>query len=435
MMATGAGLIVAPGLVATPLLGALGFSAGGIAAGSAAAGIQSGIGSVVAGSPFSILQSAGAGGAGLAVVNGVVQASGAVVGASGFAAKLMGQDDGNSANGDQEETDGGNDAEEKVVDALLPTRHLSLPCALNLRTIIFDSASPLLSPTSQQHNTTQYTTNQGVASLSPEDDNKPNGEGEGEGEVPQSRVERELMRFRRLKDDFFRSAPAVKEEPKAPRRRREFTQECRQFRSNGHCTRGASCDKFHFVPWELPGKEFGDHPVDLFFVNFRGFDHQRTMPFYDEFDRMCDHFGWSDAEATEPWHNFRIALIQEFTYVFGENERSLLNWQKMFKTIGLPEPTSLSEAYTVMRPIRVNLIDMLESSRTGKPVERFETLQGLSHYSYEEHKVFPRPPKSPRRKRKGSKPKTYSSGLLKMMLREISFKNQYLGTRLGGTEL
>ncbi|KAF5239767.1 hypothetical protein FANTH_9846 [Fusarium anthophilum] len=391
MMATGAGLIVAPGLVATPILGALGFSAGGIAAGSAAAGIQSGIGIVVAGSPFAILQSAGAGGAGLAVVNGVVQASGAVVGAGGLAAKLMGQDDGNSANGDQEETDGGNDAEEK---------------------------------NDQQ---------KGVASLSPEDDNKPNGE--GEGEVPQSRVERELMRFRRLKDDFFRSAPAVKEEPKAPRRRREFTQECRQFHSNGHCTRGASCDKFHFVPWELPGKEFGDHPVDLFFANFKGFDHQRTMPFYDEFDRMCDHFGWSDAEATEPWHNFRIALIQEFTYVFGENERSLLNWQKMFKTIGLPEPTSLSEAYTVMRPIRVNLIDMLESSRTGKPVERFETLQGLSHYSYEEHKVFPRPPKSPRRKRKGSKPKTYSSGLLKMMLREISFQNQYLGTRLRDTEL
>ncbi|KAG9505430.1 hypothetical protein J7337_002400 [Fusarium musae] len=275
----------------------------------------------------------------------------------------------------------------------------------------------------------------GIASLSPEDDNKPNCEGEGEGEIPQSRVERELMRFRWLKDDFFRSAPVVKEEPKAPRRQREFTQECRQFHYNGHCPRGASCDKFHFVPWELPGREFSDHPVDLFFANFKGFDHQRTKPFYDEFYRMCDHFGWSDAEATEPWHNFLIALVQEFTYVFGENERNLLNWQKMFKTIGLPEPTSLSEAYTVMRPIRVDLIDMLESSRTGEPVQRFEALGDLSHYSYVQDKIFPKPPVSPRRKRKGPKPKTYSSGLLKMMLREISFKNQYKGTRLGGTEL
>ncbi|CVK88630.1 uncharacterized protein FMAN_04801 [Fusarium mangiferae] len=238
-----------------------------------------------------------------------------------------------------------------------------------------------------------------------------------------------------LKDNFFRSAPAVKEEPKAPRWRREFTHECHQFRFDGHCPRGASCDLFHFVPWELPGKEYTDHPVDLFFANFKGFDHQRSKPFYDEFDRMCDHFGWSDAEATEPWYNFRIALIQEFTYVFGENDRNLLNWQKMFKTIGLPEPTSLSEAYTVMRPIRVNLIDMLESSRTGEPVQRFKALKDLSHYSYEQNKNFPRPPRSPRRKRKDPKPKTYSSGLLKMMLREISFQNQYLGTRLGGTEL
>ncbi|EWG44243.1 hypothetical protein FVEG_05371 [Fusarium verticillioides 7600] len=109
-MATGAALVVVPGLVATPILGILGFGAGGIAAGSAAAGIQSGIGSVAAGS------------AGLAVVNGIVQVSGAVVvGAGGLAAKLKGklkgQGDEHSANGDQEETDGihkGDDTEEMV---------------------------------------------------------------------------------------------------------------------------------------------------------------------------------------------------------------------------------------------------------------------------------------------------------------------------------
>lgn len=43
--------------------------------GSAAAAIQSMIGLVKAGSIFSLLQSAGAGGSGLAVVNGMVSAS------------------------------------------------------------------------------------------------------------------------------------------------------------------------------------------------------------------------------------------------------------------------------------------------------------------------------------------------------------------------
>lgn len=46
--------------------------------GSIAAGVQAGIGNVVAGSAFAILQSAGAGGAGAAIVGGAVQAAGII---------------------------------------------------------------------------------------------------------------------------------------------------------------------------------------------------------------------------------------------------------------------------------------------------------------------------------------------------------------------
>ncbi|KAF4952337.1 hypothetical protein FGADI_6827 [Fusarium gaditjirri] len=314
----------------------------------------------------------------------------------------------------------------------------------NLRTVFNFNPLLLLSSSSLQQNDQQ----KGAASLSPEDGNEPTGE--GEGEVPQSRVEHELKRFRRLKDDFFRPAPAVEEEPKAPRRDRKFKRLCRQFRK-GYCRRGASCHLYHFAPWDLPGKLFTDHPVDLYFANFQGFAHKRMAPFFDEFYRMCDHFGWSDDEATEPWYNFRIALVQEFNYVFGKDENDLQNWQKMFKIIGLPEPSSLGEAHTVMRPTRVNLVDILESSRTGEPVQRFETLEDLSAYSYRsgealsDSKVLHRPKvyhknedfyrdKVIHSDKVFPKEDAYAGGLLKMMLREISF-NQYLGTRLGGTEL
>ncbi|TXC09634.1 hypothetical protein FocTR4_00005611, partial [Fusarium oxysporum f. sp. cubense] len=227
----------------------------------------------------------------------------------------------------------------------------------------------------------------GVASLSPEDDNKPNGE--GEGEVPQSRVDNELKRFRQvrshrpasrqchrtnyifqLKDDLFRPVPVVKKEPKAPRQRH--------------------------------------YPVDLFFANFKEFDYQRTKPCFDEFYRMCDHFGWPDEEATEPWHNFRVSVIQEFNYVVGEDKDNLLHCQNMFSLIGLPKPTSLHEARTVsearpaaicngkltryqtMRVTHVNLVDLVESPRTRQPVEHFKTVQDLSHYSVYEDKIFPK---------------------------------------------
>ncbi|KAL0937820.1 uncharacterized protein CTRU02_207551 [Colletotrichum truncatum] len=81
-------LVAAPAVVAAPGLAAAGFGAEGVVAGSAAAGVQSGIGSVVAPSLFATLQSAGAGGYGVATVYGAVQGVGGVIasaGAGGFA--------------------------------------------------------------------------------------------------------------------------------------------------------------------------------------------------------------------------------------------------------------------------------------------------------------------------------------------------------------
>jgi hypothetical protein len=88
--------------VTGPLLAAGGFGAAGVGAGlqvpyhwiaevcwlirnlgTVAAAAQSGIGNVAAGSAFAIFQSAGAGGAGLAIVNGAVQGVGVAIAAAG----------------------------------------------------------------------------------------------------------------------------------------------------------------------------------------------------------------------------------------------------------------------------------------------------------------------------------------------------------------
>ncbi|KAJ5544091.1 hypothetical protein N7494_005370 [Penicillium frequentans] len=86
---TGIVLLTAPGCATAPILAGIGFQAGGIKAeiGSAAAVFHSSIGNIVSGSAIAIGQSAGAGGGGLAVFNGVVQAGGAAmtVGSAGIA--------------------------------------------------------------------------------------------------------------------------------------------------------------------------------------------------------------------------------------------------------------------------------------------------------------------------------------------------------------
>ncbi|KAL4750797.1 hypothetical protein BDW72DRAFT_109576 [Aspergillus terricola var. indicus] len=78
--AAGLAVIAAPGLVIAPMLSALGFGAGGVQACSLAASAQSVVGNIAAGSTFATLQSAGTGGAGLAVIDGVAQAGGLAVG-------------------------------------------------------------------------------------------------------------------------------------------------------------------------------------------------------------------------------------------------------------------------------------------------------------------------------------------------------------------
>lgn len=53
-----AALLVAPGIITAPLLAVAGFTGSGVAAGSLAAAVQSGLGTVSAGSTFAVLQSA-----------------------------------------------------------------------------------------------------------------------------------------------------------------------------------------------------------------------------------------------------------------------------------------------------------------------------------------------------------------------------------------
>ncbi|KAJ3530675.1 hypothetical protein NM208_g9220 [Fusarium decemcellulare] len=83
----GALAIAAPALAAGPALATFGFKTSGIASNSIAAGVQKGIGSIIAPSIFSTLQSAGAGGYGVAPVYGAIQGAGAALsvgGLSGF---------------------------------------------------------------------------------------------------------------------------------------------------------------------------------------------------------------------------------------------------------------------------------------------------------------------------------------------------------------
>ncbi|KAF3073856.1 hypothetical protein CFAM422_004231 [Trichoderma lentiforme] len=82
------GLLIAavPAIITAPIMGIaglMGFTSGGIAAASIASGAQAGMGSVAAGSSFAVMQSAAAGGYGLGILTGIIQAVGGVAAAVG----------------------------------------------------------------------------------------------------------------------------------------------------------------------------------------------------------------------------------------------------------------------------------------------------------------------------------------------------------------
>ncbi|KAK3064900.1 hypothetical protein LTS18_002856 [Coniosporium uncinatum] len=80
-LAVGASVFFAPFLITVPVLGMLGFGAAGVTAGTSQdlplQAMQAMIGDVAAGSLFALMQSAGAGGANLAVLNILVKAGAA----------------------------------------------------------------------------------------------------------------------------------------------------------------------------------------------------------------------------------------------------------------------------------------------------------------------------------------------------------------------
>ncbi|KAA8910427.1 hypothetical protein FN846DRAFT_939226 [Sphaerosporella brunnea] len=100
VIAAGTTVAIAPAVLIVPVLGTLGFSAGGVVGGSIAAGVQSMIGNVAAGSLFAFCQSAAAGGYGAATI---AAAGGSVAAATAAAAGLGSE--GEASDGEDEGSD------------------------------------------------------------------------------------------------------------------------------------------------------------------------------------------------------------------------------------------------------------------------------------------------------------------------------------------
>ncbi|KAI9455838.1 hypothetical protein HD554DRAFT_230253 [Boletus coccyginus] len=166
-------------------------------------------------------------------------------------------------------------------------------------------------------------------------------------------------------------------------------------------------------------------PLEDFFAHFAnlnlGFTYSENSTAHDNFARLRRVFHDDSTAMTIARVDFNDALAQQFNFIYG-TDSDLGAWQNLCSVIDLtPTPDDIKECQKLVWDAHVNIVDLLETARTGEPVQKFATLEDLRAYTLEDpdHRIFP-------------KETAYAGGLLKDLLREIC--KPYFGKRRNGSE-
>ncbi|KAI1804819.1 hypothetical protein F4811DRAFT_518545 [Daldinia bambusicola] len=133
--------------------------------------------------------------------------------------------------------------------------------------------------------------------------------------------------------------------------------------------------------------------MDQFFAQHSDFRHDETAPVWDEFGRLCEHYGWKDEdfEKRVAKRQFKDALIAEFERIYGSDSTSLSSWQKLCRILEIhPIPDKVKNCRKKVLAVHVNLVDLVDCQRAGKRVRIFANLEELQGYTRETEKYFPK---------------------------------------------
>ncbi|KAI9455823.1 hypothetical protein HD554DRAFT_2178320 [Boletus coccyginus] len=165
-------------------------------------------------------------------------------------------------------------------------------------------------------------------------------------------------------------------------------------------------------------------PLETFFAGFAavGFSYRPAASAQKNFARLCKVSGWvGNSPARENARDgFKDALVQQFNFLYGVDTNDLAAWHNLCKVVGIePPPDSIDECRKLIWDAHVNIVDLIEAVRLGRPVRQFHTLDELAAYTKRTDRFFP-------------KENAYQGGLLKELLREIV--NPYFGKRRNGSQ-
>ncbi|KAF1920996.1 hypothetical protein BDU57DRAFT_407890, partial [Ampelomyces quisqualis] len=111
----------------------------------------------------------------------------------------------------------------------------------------------------------------------------------------------------------------------------------------------------------------------------KGFFPDPKADFVNEFERLADHLGWNAAERQRYPPEY---IEAEFDRYYGLVSKSLRNWHNLCRICLVePLPHYIDDCVRVSC-VLVNIVNLPNNRRTGKPAHVFATKRHFIDYTY-----------------------------------------------------
>ncbi|KAJ1309452.1 hypothetical protein OPQ81_006228 [Rhizoctonia solani] len=147
--------------------------------------------------------------------------------------------------------------------------------------------------------------------------------------------------------------------------------------------------------------------IHQFFSQHTSFKYDPSQPVMSEFYRMIHSEDFPKASQAQAKREIEDALTKDFNLIYGTDVGDLEAWQGLCRVLGFENiPDDLVDCKKLVAATFVNIIDLIDTKISGKPVHHFKSEKELSKYTKKHKKFFPRD-------------NVHSGGLLKFLLRRI----------------
>ncbi|CAE6420179.1 unnamed protein product [Rhizoctonia solani] len=136
------------------------------------------------------------------------------------------------------------------------------------------------------------------------------------------------------------------------------------------------------------------HVKEFFDNYYPAFKYQKSKPAVTQFKELKKEYReyWDKEDLDKAREAFKDALTKDFNDTYGTDENDLASWQKLCTVLNMkniPDDLELCRKVTIrVKSTYVNLVDLVDTPYTGKPVRDFKSEAKLSEYTKKEGKYF-----------------------------------------------